>query len=490
MKTKERLTKILSWWLIISMVMQMLPFSVISAFAQDNTGSAAEKTFLDINTGTESGKESDSGKDTEKDAAKGQASVAGETKSNPISGEEKQWEVSAGGESPTFYKDGEQYELPTLSEEYVWLGSDGKTYASGQTITINSNISFQAVPVSTISGTKSGDRDVVYYTVTWIIDEDEEGQASIESGKPLSSVLPSSPSKEGDYRFKHWESAGAVVSPETLVESDMTLTAIFEPVEYVNVTFTAGESSDTVRVEKDTAIGSALPSAPQKEGYRFDGWFMGETPVDEETEFSGDAEVTAQYTKLFTVTFDPTIPGDVPQLEIEVVVADGETVGSELPGVPENPGYIGSWVLDGTETAFDADTIVRSDLAVETHYELIQYTATFVQEDGTSEEITVSINDDYAVSNLPRITEKTHYVAKWVYQGTTNEFTDGTVISEDVTLEAYYEQNVFTVTFKVGDKVYDTNTVFKNANITLPTAPEKEGRTAVRIGRPGSLCEI
>ena len=34
MKTKQRFTKIMSWWLIISMVMQMLPFSVISAFAE------------------------------------------------------------------------------------------------------------------------------------------------------------------------------------------------------------------------------------------------------------------------------------------------------------------------------------------------------------------------------------------------------------------------------------------------------------------------
>ena len=44
MKTKQRIMKVMSWWMIISMVLQMFPFSVIAAYAQDGSDDSGWKT--------------------------------------------------------------------------------------------------------------------------------------------------------------------------------------------------------------------------------------------------------------------------------------------------------------------------------------------------------------------------------------------------------------------------------------------------------------
>ena len=72
---------------------------------------------------------------------------------------------------------------------------------------------------------------------------------------------------------------------------------------------------------------------------------------------------------------------------------------------------------------------------------------------------------------------KTNKIGKWVYQGTTNEFTVGTVVSGDLTVVAAYEQNIFTVKFMVDSAQYEEMTTSKGQKIILPSDPIKEGCT-------------
>jgi uncharacterized repeat protein (TIGR02543 family) len=107
----------------------------------------------------------------------------------------------------------------------------------------------------------------------------------------------------------------------------------------------------------------------------------------------------------------------------------------------------------------------------------ITYTVTFVQEDGTEETRSTDIDSGFAINDLPTVTPKENKIGKWVYPGTTNEFTVGTVISEDLIVNAYYEQNIFTVKFMVDNAQYEEMTTATGTTIVLPSDPIKAGKT-------------
>ena len=180
------------------------------------------------------------------------------------------------------------------------------------------------------------------------------------------------------------------------------------------------------------------------------------------------------------VTFDLTTDPNEPLAPTTIHVTEGSTIGDQLPDVPEIPGYNPYWVKQGTTTAVTSETVVTEPFtAVVEKGEKITYTVTFVQEDGTEETRTTNIDDSFAVNDLPAVTPKTNKVGKWVYPGTTNEFTVGTVISEDLTVNAYYEQNIFTVTYMVDNAQYEQLTTATGAKIVLPSDPIKDGATFI-----------
>ena len=316
------------------------------------------------------------------------------------------------------------------------------------------------------------------FRVTWTVDGQSGSYLVTEAGTMLSDILPASPSKEGDYRFTGWVDAGGnPVNPATTeVTGDISVTAVFEEIIFKTVTFTSeGDADIVIRVEEGETIGSQMPQDPSREGYRFDGWFSGENAVTAGTVVTEDLTAVAAFTELITVNFNPTTDPDEPLADIPVTVAKGEPVGDSMPAVPENPGYTGKWVISGTSTVVKADTVVTEPFLAVPAYEKITYIVTFVQENGDSETRTTDVDAGFAVTDLPEVTPKENQEGKWVYPGTTNEFAVGTVISEDLTVNAYYEQSIFTVTFKVGDSVHDSMTFYKGVNLILPTDPVKAG---------------
>lgn len=72
--------------------------------------------------------------------------------------------------------------------------------------------------------------------------------------------------------------------------------------ETVTITFTGeGVTSSTVELKKGAAIGDKLPTAPTRDGYTFDGWFInGTVKVTATTTFTEDTTVTAKWTKIDT----------------------------------------------------------------------------------------------------------------------------------------------------------------------------------------------
>ena len=180
------------------------------------------------------------------------------------------------------------------------------------------------------------------------------------------------------------------------------------------------------------------------------------------------------------VTFNPTTDPAEPLAPITIQVTEGSTIGDQLPEIPEIPGYNPYWVKQDTTDVVTGNTVVTEPFtAVVEKGEKITYTVTFVQEDGTEVTRTTDIDSGFAVNDLPAVTPKTNKVGKWVYPGTTNEFTVGTVISENITVNAYYEQNIFTVTYMVDNAQYEQMTTASGRTIVLPSDPIKDGATFI-----------
>ena len=161
--------------------------------------------------------------------------------------------------------------------------------------------------------------EVKEYTVTFAVDG-EKTEVKVAEGEKA--VKPVDPVKEG-YVFKGWFVGEEAYDFEKAVTSDLELVAKFEEViaEYtVKFVVDGAEEVQTVK-EGEKAV---KPVDPEKDGYVFKGWFVGE----EEYDFSAvtaDVEVTAKFEEVVsdltplemleqaanTVTFPEVIRGDI-----------------------------------------------------------------------------------------------------------------------------------------------------------------------------------
>ena len=197
-------------------------------------------------------------------------------------------------------------------------------------------------------------------------------------------------------------------------------------------------------------------NAPEREHYIFEGWFEKGTDKPASTTMpSRDYAIYAKYTAIeYTVTF----------------MANGEKVGEVTytvednainePAVPEKVGYGGTWetyALDG------GNKTVNAIYTVGTYY------VTFKADGNTvaTEEYTVE-NKNITVPSVPA---KDFYTGAWE----TYELTTG-----NVTVNAVYTANTYTVTFKADGNMVDTEEyTVENKNITVPSVPAKDFYTGV-----------
>ncbi|MBR4579424.1 MAG: InlB B-repeat-containing protein, partial [Oscillospiraceae bacterium] len=341
--------------------------------------------------------------------------------------------------------------------------------------------------------TREGEPGDGTYTVTFMVGDETHKSVTVNAGEAIGEQMPADPTPEEGYRFTGWDTD---ISSETVPTGNMTVNAQFAEVNAddetdeteedeptrdgsYTVTFQVnGELYEEITVNATEAIGEQMPADPTpEEGYRFTGW---DPAVSADTVPEDNMTVNAQFEEIvmITVTFNPNTEPEGELAPLTIQVEQGETIGSQLPTVPTVPGYITKWV-DGEGTEVTADTVVNEPFTAVVGREKIVYTVTFVQEDGTEETRTADIDTGFAINELPEVAPKTNKIGKWVYQGTTDEFTVGTIIDSDLTVEAYYEQNIFTVTFKAEGYADQQFTTAKGTTIILPTDPVKTGCTFV-----------
>ena len=205
--------------------------------------------------------------------------------------------------------------------------------------------------------------DAPEYSVTFYADGAEVGKTTSAGNERIE--LPDAPEKTG-YDFIGWyfgeEEGAEQFFADTYAQKPLTgnisVYARYRlrdtSVQEYTITFYAdGQKAGTFVTAGNEKI--TLPSAPEKPGYTFGGWYFDENtwlnPVNEDTylhtALTGDVSVYAKYTQT---------PAPEPQEYTITFYADGRkagtfvTAGNEkitLPAAPQKPGYtFGGWYFD------------------------------------------------------------------------------------------------------------------------------------------------
>ena len=273
------------------------------------------------------------------------------------------------------------------------------------------------------------------YTATFVVDGEVYATESFTVTQE-SIRLPDVPKKPG--YTGTW-------SPYILNEQDITIKAIYTPIEYT-ATFIADDKIVTViPFTVETAI-FALPAVPPKEGCAGK-W--------EPYTFNYDnLEIHAMYEP---ITYYATVIADgVTIAEIPFVFGQKSI---QLPDVPKKEGHTGVW---------PSYTLPAHDITIEAVYTPLEYSVTYLVDGQSIGSGTIPYGNPIW---QPRIPQKMGYS----FSGWTPKV-PATMPAEDQTFTAVFEPNPYTVTWIVDGAEFKKDTILFGETITAPT-PEKEGYT-------------
>lgn len=211
--------------------------------------------------------------------------------------------------------------------------------------------------------------------------------------------------------------------------------------------FTVTLDDDGEITEIQVERGDVLPEPEhkEKEGYEFDGWYNGDEPWDFNTPITEDIDLKAKYTKIHKVTVKD---GTTKTVEVR----DGEKLPSQTHRNIQEYDF-DAWYIEGTETKWNFNLPVSSDMTIEARYVLHKYEIT-IKDDGNI--TTVKVESGKKMSEpIPK--GKEGYVFDGWYLGTKKwDFND--TITKDMTLEAKYKKK-YTVIIDDGKNPYDIEVV-------------------------------
>ena len=140
----------------------------------------------------------------------------------------------------------------------------------------------------------------------------------------------------------------AAVAVKNGMKDSEIATATFTVKTYT-VTFETSQGKPPAKIEglkKGDKLGDRLPELTA-EGYRFDGWFNGESQFTAETEITSNLTLTAKWTKTYTVTLDAN--GGNGEMNPQTAESGAEIA------LPENTFTKDGNIFAGWATSFDGD---------------------------------------------------------------------------------------------------------------------------------------
>ena len=313
-------------------------------------------------------------------------------------------------------------------------------------------------PVTAIGDTETGNKE---YWAKWEINQytvtvkPENGEADItitqDYGTPITS--PADPIREG-YTFIGWDRE----IPKTVPAENITVTAQWEINQYT-ISFDTNGGSEIAPITQDYGTKITAPADPTRKGYTFKGW-------DKEIPKTMPAEnmtVKAQWEiNRYTITFD-TAGGS----EIAPITQDYGT-NITAPANPTRKGY----TFKGWDKEIP-ETMPAENITVKAQWEINQYTIAFDTNGGSE---IAPITQDYGTE----ITAPDNPTRKgYTFIGWDTEIPK-TVPAENMTVTAQWEINRYTITFDTaGGSDIAPITQDYGTNITAPADPTREGYTFI-----------
>ncbi|MGN1105929.1 MAG: FecR domain-containing protein [Huintestinicola sp.] len=355
--------------------------------------------------------------------------------------------------------------LPDVPEVtgYTGVWKIGGTVLVSGGITVTSDLDIKAVYT------------INTYTVTFKAEGSADVTRTADHGTTIASI-PEIPEKTG-YTAK-WVSGGKEFTSETVITSDMTVTAEYTIISYkITLTSEADASySKTITADYGTLLSDVLPDVPEVTGYT-GVWKIGGTVlVSGGITVTSDLDIKAVYTiNTYTVTFKAEGSADVTRK-----ANHGTTIAS-IPKIPEKTGYTAKWVSGGKE--FTSETVITSDMTVTAEYTIISYSITLTSSKDPSYSKTVSADYGTLLKDaLPAVPEVKGYTGVWKIGGTA-DVSDSYKVTEDIAVEAVYTINTYTVKFTANsDTPYSSSVPADYGTLLsdiLPKMPEKTGHDGV-----------
>jgi uncharacterized repeat protein (TIGR02543 family) len=283
------------------------------------------------------------------------------------------------------------------------------------------------------------------YNAVFMVDGSTYATALTEYGAAIQA--PSNPQKTG-YTFTGWS---PVVG--TMGAANITFTAQFSINTYYAYFVVDGQTIATVPTQYGAQI--QAPANPTKAGYSFTGWSPTVGAIG-----AANITFTAQWiATVYNVYFKYTANGTTYATVVTVVGA--------VIAVPANP------VRDGyTFTGWDSvpSVMPAHDVTVTAQWTINTYTVTFKVDGATYATVPTVFG---AVIALPVAPAKTGYT----FNGWTN--LPATMPSQNLTLNAAFTANTYTATFKVDGAVYANVPTQYGTEIVAPANPVKTGYTFI-----------
>ncbi len=179
-----------------------------------------------------------------------------------------------------------------------------------------------------------------------------------------------STSSDGDVQFS---AAGVITFPldasvEPLDKNNVTFYAIWMP--QSTVTFDSNGGSDVPSQTVDRGQTINEPTVPTRENYRFDGWYAPDesTPFDFSTQINQSFTLTAHWTRLWTVTFDPN-NGEA--VTTKIVPNGTTTTAIANPSKQSSDGFdysFNSWYKAGETSPFSFNRPITESITLTAQY--------------------------------------------------------------------------------------------------------------------------
>ena len=289
--------------------------------------------------------------------------------------------------------------------------------------------------------TLTAEFEINSYTVTYLVDGEEFTTATVAYGAEIP-ALENQPVKAG-HTFKGWANV-----PETMPAENVTLNAEFTVNSYTVTYLVDGEEFTTATVAYGAEI-PALENQPSKVGYTFNGW--GEVPATMPAE---DVTLNAEFTvNNYTVTY--LVDGE--EFTTATVV-----YGAAIPALEEQPVKEGYTFIGWGEIP---SAMPAANVTLTAEFTVNSYTVTYLADD--KEFTTATVVYGEAIPALTEQPEKEGYT--FIGWGEI----PSAMPASNVTLNAVFEVNYYTITYYVDGEVYDVQTVAYGAEIMPLQAPEK-----------------